>query len=131
MSEDKEPLPVCRLCGGSANRQQGQFAGMVKHELAQSLQRMCPLELWPMTEDQWRALMAPPPDESHLLRTLADIREALGVGAKPMLDELPGLVRGMADRIKELEAAWAMLWDKIHALCALFNRHSPTKEDEA
>lgn len=28
----------------------------------------------------------------------------LGVGAKPMLDELPGLMRDMADRIKELEA---------------------------
>lgn len=34
-------------------------------------------------------------EESHLLRTLADIREALGVGAKPMLDELPGLVRAV------------------------------------
>lgn len=43
-------------------------------------------------------------EDSHLLRTLADIREALGVGATPMLDELPGLVRGMVKRIGELAA---------------------------
>lgn len=44
-------------------------------------------------------------EESHLLRTLADIREALGVGAKPMLDELPGLIRAMLAERDELARA--------------------------
>lgn len=53
-------LPKCKLCGASAHRQQGPFAHMVEHELAQSLQHMCPLEMVPMSEDEWCALMAPP-----------------------------------------------------------------------
>lgn len=63
MSENKEPLPVCRLCGAAAVRLQEQFedsAEPVRHPLATTYQSMCPLELIIMDEDQWRSLMSPP-----------------------------------------------------------------------
>lgn len=65
--------------------------------------------------------------DSHLLRTLADIREAMGVGAKPMLDELPGLVLAMKDERGELARAVAS-WGAHHCECPKFKNWSDGQE---
>lgn len=79
-----------------------------------------------MSLDNWRTLMGSPPDEeeSYLLRTLADIRQVMGVGEKPMLDELPGLLLARRDGyaamlhgIKEV-AVKAGCWDEIADIIA-------------
>jgi len=41
--------------------------------------------------------------ETTLLTVIADIREALGVGCKPMLTELPEVIRDLRRRIDELD----------------------------
>lgn len=72
-------LPKCRLCEASAHRLQGQFAHMVEHELAQSLQRMCPLEMVPMSEDEWRILMAPLSVTDAMVERAVEAWESCGV----------------------------------------------------
>ena len=45
----------------------------------------------------------PTTDETGLCWTLARIREALGVGEKPMLDELPGIVAALVEDTVRLQ----------------------------
>ncbi|MEG6506727.1 hypothetical protein [Nitratidesulfovibrio sp. 1201_IL3209] len=58
------------------------------------------------------------PDDSYLLRLLAEIRDAMGVGGKPMLDELPGLIQAMKAERDEL--ARALLSGPHHCPCPKF-----------
>lgn len=55
MGENKEPLPVCKLCGSPAHTWAAQWSYP-----AQCSGRGCIMSHVVMTQDQWRTLMAPP-----------------------------------------------------------------------
>lgn len=120
---DTPDLPACKLCNSAPSSGPSLYRGA---HWARCGNSKCIMAHPPMSQDEWRALMAPPPEESHLLRTLADMREALGVGAKPMLDELPGLVRAVKAERDEL--ARALLSGPHHCACPKFRNTTSGQE---